>query len=200
MLERRLGDFVEFLAGINPTRAQRQFKTTDIDYYDQAAFERDYKYQEDFVKVHSNKSLREDIGLLAKEVVISNSLQLAAIVSQVNAGRVPSLNFTRVKFLTEELDKGYFIYLFNAYSGVKRQKERELQRSGSILRIPNKALEEIMIPIISIKEQRRIGEAYSKMRKMQSKLTRYTELMEALVGAILEENLKEKQLDERLQK
>lgn len=49
------------------------------------------------------------------------------MVGKANAGKVPSLNFTKVEFKHDRLDKRYFIYLFNAYRDVKRQKERELQ-------------------------------------------------------------------------
>lgn len=184
-------DFVTFVPGINPTRAEKQFATEKIHYYDQAAFERDYNHEGRFMKIHPSEFFKEGISLSAGDVVISNSMQLATIVGKGNDGLAPSLNFTKVEFNNIGLDKRYFIYLFNAYSGVKRQKERELQGTGPILRIPIKALNDIFIPIVSIEEQRKIGKAYSEMLKLQSKLIKYTELLEKFVGSVLEENLKE---------
>ena len=184
-------DFVTFVPGINPTRAKKQFGTEKIDYYDQAAFERDYNHEDGFMEGDPIGSFEEGISLTAGDVVISNSMQLAAMVGNSNGGKVPSLNFTKVEFINDGLDKRYFIYLFNAYSGVKRQKERELQGTGVVLRIPIKALNEIIIPIVSMEEQLKIGKAYSEMLKLQSKLSKYTELMEKFVESVLEENLKE---------
>lgn len=189
--QRKICEFVTFVPGINPTRAEKQFGKQDIDYYDQAAFDRDYNHEDCSVEFNTSLSFKEDISLCAGDVVISNSMQLAAIVGNCNAGKVPSLNFTKVEFNDGKLDKKYFAYLFNAYSGVKRQKEKELQGTGYILRIPIKALNEIIIPIVSMKEQQKIGKAYSDMLKMQSKLTKYSELLEKFVGAVLEGNLKE---------
>ena len=60
------------------------------------------------------------------------------------------------------------------------------------MRIPIKALNELVIPIISMEEQQKIGKAYNEMLKLQSKLTKYTELIEKFVGTVLEENLKER--------
>lgn len=185
-------DFVIFIPGINTTRAEKQFETKKIDYYDQAAFERDYNHEEGLMEDNSFWHLEEGISLITGDVIISNSLQLAVVVGKGNAGKVPSLNFTKVVFNNAELDKRYFIYLFNAYSGVKRQKDRELQGLGPILRIPLKSLNEIIIPIVSIEEQRKIGKAYSEMLKLQSKLVKYTVLLEKFVGSVLEENIKER--------
>lgn len=185
-------EFVTFIPGINPTRTEKQFASKKFDYYDQAAFESDYNHEKGFMKKKPFEFFEDGISLKAGDVIISNSMQLATIVGNINAGKVPSLNFTKVNFTNSGLDKGYFIYLFNTYSGVKRQKDRELQGTGPIMRIPIKALNEIVIPIISMEEQQKIGKAYSEMLKLQSKLTKYIKLIEKLVGSILEENLKER--------
>lgn len=121
---------------------------------------------------------------------------MATIVGKTNAGKVPSLNFTKVEFHSEHLDKHYFIYLFNAYSAVRRQKERGLQGTGSILRIPIKTLNEIEIPIIPLEKQKKIGQAYKKILQLQGELKKYDALMEQFVYSVLEENLKEIKEDE----
>lgn len=190
MEQRKISDFVTFVPGINPTRAENQFGTIKIQYYDQAAFERDFNQEHVLSDEKAPRNFNERISLEVGDVVISNSLQLATIVGPAHAGKVPSLNFTKVEFHGEQLDKHYFIYIFNAYTDVKRQKERELQGTGAILRIPMKALQQIVIPMVSLKQQQKIGKAYNEMLKLQSKLNRYTELLEQFVGAVLEENVK----------
>lgn len=189
MERRKLSEFVTFVQGINTTRVEKQFGTIDINYYDQAAFERDYKHEDGFVNKKGVHTFNAGLSLEVGDVVISNSLRIATVVGASNAGKVPSLNFTKVEFHSQSLDKLYFIYLFNIYSDVRRQKERELQGTGSILRIPIKALNQIVIPIVSLEEQQKIGKIYTETLKIQSKLNRCAELMEQLVGAVLEENL-----------
>lgn len=192
-MERRiLNEFVTFVPGINSTRVQKQFEDSSISYYDQAAFDSDYNYEDGSGREEVSDIFSEDLSLAEGDVVISNSLQLATIVGKGNSGKIPSLNFTKVVFDSEVLDKHYFIYLFNAYSDVKRQKERELQGTGAILRIPIKALRQIVIPFVPLVEQQKIGRAYHENLKLQSKLSKYTALMEKFVGSVLEENLKER--------
>lgn len=192
MEKRKINEYVTFVPGINPTRAEKRFGTVDINYYDQASFDWDFNHEDGFIDETGSNSVTEGIALEVGDVVISNAMQIATIVGEGNAGKVPSLNFTKVEFHSEGLDKLYFIYLFNAYSDVKRQKERELQGTGPVLRIPIKALNEIVVPIVSLEEQHKIGKAYNETLKIQSKLNKYTELMEQFVGSVLEENLKEK--------
>ncbi|GFH39669.1 restriction endonuclease subunit S [Pseudolactococcus insecticola] len=192
MDKRRISEFVTFVPGINPTRIEKRFGIIDINYYDQASFDQDFNHKDGFIDETISNSITEGISLESGDVVISNAMQIATIVGVANSGKIPSLNFTKVEFSSEGLDKLYFIYLFNAYSDVRRQKERELQGTGSILRIPIKALNEIVVPIVSLEQQHKIGKAYNEMIKTQSKLNKYAALMEQFVGTVLEENLKEK--------
>ncbi|MDL2249035.1 restriction endonuclease subunit S [Lachnospiraceae bacterium OttesenSCG-928-J05] len=196
MEKRRLGAFVTFVPGINPTRAENQIEMKNIIYYDQAAFESDFNYENKVNEEKTTGMINKGIALEAGDVVISNSLQMATIVGEGNAGKVPSLNFTKVEFRSNALDKQYFLYLFNVYSGVKRQKEKGLQGNGAILRIPIKELTQIVIPVVPIEQQKKIGSSYNKTLRIKSKLNKYTELMEQFAYSVLEENLKEKRQDE----
>ncbi len=190
--KRKLNEFVTFVPGINPTRAQKQFGTQKINYYDQASFEADYSH-EDVQVVDESKSLSQNnLSLNEADVVISNSLQLATIVGKNNVGKVLSLNFTKIEFENGRLDEGYFLFLFNAYKDVRRQKERELQGIGPILRIPLRALGEIIVPVVPIEEQKKIGAIYVETLKMQNKLNKYANLIEQFASSIIEETLKGK--------
>lgn len=187
-----LKEFVTFVPGINPTRAQKQFGTKVINYYDQPSFEADYNH-EDVVVVDEEKSLSQNNPSLNEgDVVISNSLQLATMVGKNNVGKVLSLNFTKIEFNSKQFDKRYFLFLFNAYKDVRRQKERESQGNGPVLRIPLRALGEIIVPVVPLEEQKKIGAIYSETLKLQSKLNKYSDLIEQFASSIIEETLKGK--------
>ncbi|MFB5560282.1 restriction endonuclease subunit S [Bacillus cereus] len=190
--KRKINEFVTFVPGINPTRAQKQFGTQKINYYDQASFEADYNHEDVVVEGKSEFSNHNNPSLNEGDVVISNSLQLATMVGKNNVGKVLSLNFTKIEFDSEQLDKRYFLYLFNAYKDVRRQKERELQGNGPVLRIPLRALGEIIVPVVPIEEQKKIGAIYLETLKLQNKLNKYANLIEQFTSSILEENLRGK--------
>ena len=124
------------------------------------------------------------------DVVINNSLQLATMVGKNNVGKVLSINFTKVEIDNKQLDKRYFLFMFNTYKDVKRQKERELQGTGAVLRIPLRALGEITIPVVTLEEQKKIGKIYIERIKLQSKLNKYSDLIEQFTNSIIEEALK----------
>lgn len=190
-MERRvLKEFVTFIPGINPTRAQKQFENQTINYYDQQSFEADYKHEDVFSENGIKISSQDNPSVNEGDIVMSNSLQLATIVGKNNVGKVLSLNFTKIEFSNEQFDKRYFLFLFNDYKDVMRQKEKELQGSGPVLRIPLRALGEINVPIIPLKEQKKIGAIYLETLKLQSKLNKYATLIEQFTSSIIEETLK----------
>ena len=185
----RLGDLVSFVQGVNSARAEKQYGLVDVTYYDHASFEKDYNYEGDF-SPDRNKVSFNDYSLNEGDVIISNSLQLATMVGEANAGKVPSINFTKVDFKDSEIDKQYFVYLFNKYSEVARQKEREVQ-GNIILKIPIRALNELKVPIVPMEKQKKIGRIYTDTHKLQSKINKYSQLIEQFTNGVLEETLKE---------
>lgn len=192
MEKRKLSDFVSFVQGVNQSRAEKQFGDQEIPYYDQASFEDDYRhYNEMNQEEKINESFTSEVTLYKRDIVISNSLQRATMVGETNIGKVLSINFTKVSFINEELDKHYFLYLFNNYQDIQRQKEREMQGTGPILRLTKQSLEKLIIPIVPLKEQRQIGAIYVESLKAQSKLSEYARLLEKFTGTMLENKLKE---------
>lgn len=185
----KLGDLVSFVQGVNSTRAEKQYGLADVIYYDQASFEKDYNHEDGFIEGVSMPSFN-DYSLNEGDVIISNALQQATMVGIANAGKVPSVNFTKVDFRDDTIDKKYFLYLFNNHSSLKRQKEREVQ--GNIIpRIPIRALNGLKVPIVSMAEQIKIGQIYTDTLKFQAKLNRYSELIEQFTNGVLEKTLKE---------
>lgn len=190
MNRRALKEFVTFVPGINQTRAQKQFGIEEVYYYDQQSFEADYKHVEISVENEIKSLSINNLSLNEGDVVISNSLQLATIVGKNNVGKILSINFTKVEIDSNQLDKRYFLFMFNTYKDVKRQKERELQGTGPVLKIPLRALNEITIPLVTIEEQKKIGKIYIETMKLQSKLNKYSQLIEQFTSSIIEEALK----------
>lgn len=191
MSNKRLKEFANFVPGINQSRAENQFIDHMVRYYDQAAFESDFCLQNYAKEERNGEQLPDKSFLCAGDVIISNTKQVAAIVGKANEGKILPINFTKVAFLNEDLDKRYFLYLFNSYKNVQRQKERETQGTGAIQKIPLRSLGELQIPYITMSEQILIGDSYVEMIKVQNKLKRCSELNEALTCAILERMIKE---------
>lgn len=190
MEKRNLSEFVSFVQGINQSRAEKQFVNQEINYYDQASFEDDYKYHDKITqRKKTNYLFDSEVSLDKRDVVISNSLQQAAMIGDRNIGKVLPLNFTKVEFNSNELDKHYFLYLFNSYKDIQRQKERELQGTGAILRLTKQSLEQIVIPIVPFLEQKKIGSIYIESLRVQSKLNEYACLLEQFTGSMIERSL-----------
>lgn len=181
----RLDDVVEFVQGINPTRV----KEMEIAFYDQADFNRDREYS---WEGSVNDSARQDKDriLSIDDIVISNSADIATRVRQSSVGKTLSLNFLKVNFKDGQLDKNYFLYVFNAFKDVQRQKDRE--RIGmTIQRIPVNSLREIVIPLPELEEQRKIGQIYIASLDLQAKLAQKARLIDQFTGAALDNNMKE---------
>lgn len=186
---RRLSEFVDFDPGINQTRAEKKLGQQEISYYDNQSFERDLKKIQVDREAQKYQPNFSEFAVQPGDVVINNTTQLAAIVGQANAGRVLSLNFTKVNFNSPQLDQNYFVYLFNEYTDLQKQKVQQLQGTGSTVRITNRALEHFVIPVIPLVEQQKMGLAYAKVVELQSNLTVYGSLLEDLTKSILKKNL-----------
>lgn len=97
MASHKLNDYVTFLPGINPTKLKKQFGDLALDYYDQASFDADYLHMDRVHESETNHQTNPDV-LKVGDIIISNSTYQAAIVSESNAGKVPTLNFSKVEF------------------------------------------------------------------------------------------------------
>lgn len=187
---RRLSEFVDFDPGINQTRAEKKLGQQEISYYDNQSFERDLKKIQAKQEAQNYQPNFSEFAVQLGDVVINNTTQLAAIVGPTNVGRVLSLNFTRVNFNSSQLDQNYFVYLFNEYTDLQKQKAQQLQGTGTTVRITSKALEHFVIPVIPLAEQQKMGLAYTKVIELQSNLTLYGSLLEDLTKSMLKDNLK----------
>ena len=185
-MDRRLSDYVTFVSGVNPTRANKQIDDVIV-YYEQSDFNNDFNHLDGY-EIEENPSDFGKQTLKEGDIVISNIQQKAVMIGKSNAGKVIPLNFTKVEFKKKTLDKNYFLYLFNSNKSIQRQKEREQQ--GNVLqKLSTKALGDLKIPVIPLGKQKKIGEAYSKTLKLQGELIRYSDLLEKFSTQILEKTL-----------
>ena len=53
--KRKIKEFVTFVPGINPTRAQEQFKDLIDNYYDRSSFDADYNHEDVFLEEETNQ-------------------------------------------------------------------------------------------------------------------------------------------------
>ena len=189
--QRKMGEFARFVQGVNPTRIEKKLVIKSEDYYDQNAFDYDFNGDSELEVTVVSGNYYDEFILAEGDVVINNRLQLATLVSEKNVGKVYSLNFTKV-MLQSGLNKKYFLYVFNAYTDVKRQKNRETQGTGVLSaspRLSNKALGELVIPVPLLEVQSEIGEAYFESVRLKRKLDRYGQLIEKLTAGLLEGRL-----------
>lgn len=185
-----LSEMVRFIPGINSTRVKKQYGVEIESYYDYESFEKDYKQKDEPETSYKNDSLISELSLKEGDVVVNNSLYLATIVGKYNVGKILSLNFTKVEFDESKLDKQYFLFLFNSCKDVKNQKDSKLQGSSSVLRIPIRELGDVMVPVVSLEEQKKIGNIYIESMKLQSKLLKYADLMNQFTTTMIEDTLK----------
>jgi len=186
----KLSQYVSFSPGKNPSRPDKRFEGTSINFYDQSAFEVDLRKMSS-VLPKLERANQEGEFLSEGDVLISNSLQKAVLVSEENVNKVASLNFIRVNFLSDKIDKGYFVYLYNSFSQTQRQKERELQGTAAVQRIPLKALKEIEIPLPAIDLQKRLASIYMMSMKLQNELSDYADLVAKFSNQLIEMQIKE---------
>lgn len=188
--EKKLKEFITFSLGYNQSRIARDNEGQNIIYYDQAAFAEDIEalvVHEDVIKRDTVNSL----GLHEGQVVINRLNNQATMISENNVGKVLTSNFICVEFNNSDLDKTYFMYLFNAYKKVQRQKEKMSQGISAVQSISLADLGEIEIPYVNIAEQRLIGNTYMKMLELERVLSKQINLIDRLSLTLLD-NIVEK--------
>lgn len=183
---RKLDEFVKLTPGINQTRLKQTGNMDEIELYDQGLFEKDL-----FIDTEPNDILfdgvaKADVKVVNGDVVINQMKQAATIISSDNSGKLLTMNFIKVDFLNKDLDKRYFIYLFNANRDVARQKERETQGTAAVLKMPIRSIEQIEIPFLPLKEQQKIGLCYKRMLSIKKKHEDLARNKELLTLEILE--------------
>ena len=193
----KIGKFANFIPGVNSSRIKTSLENEKLELYDQASFVEDYEQLGFVTKQCIDLNQSDDLTLNEGDIVVSNALQMATIVSKNNAGKVITLNFTKVECDTKFINKGYFLFLFNSFKDVQRQKEKELQGTGPVLRIPARSLNQLTIPMVSMEEQQKIAAIYLEKLKIQNNLKNCSYLIEQVTNAILEDTFRGEKVNEK---
>lgn len=187
-MKKMIREIAELLPGINQSRVDRFNNDENSCFYDQGMFEVDLNEMYKNVNLTTSSLDEASYVLNAGDIVISNSMQLATIVGSSAKQRILTLNFVKVK-LDNDIDRAYFVYLFNLNKEIQKQKEKETQSMGLVQRITLKSLETIEIPILKKEQCERIGNVYIQMLRNQDYLNKYANLIGMLTYSMLEQSL-----------
>lgn len=187
-MKKLIREIAELIPGVNQSRVDKLGNDENSCFYDQRMFEADLNEMYKNVHLITNSFEEPSYVLNAGDIVISNSMQLATIVGSSVKQRILTLNFVKVK-LDNDIDKAYFVYLFNLNKEIQKQKEKETQSMGVVQRITLRSLESIEIPILKKEQCKRIGNVYVEMLRNQDNLNRYVDLIGMLTYSILEQSL-----------
>ncbi|MGM0183506.1 hypothetical protein IGK74_002472 [Enterococcus sp. AZ150] len=195
MEEKQLQEYMELTLGTNLAKAKEELE----DYqslYDQAAFQFDLTHFTQDIRLNTSETSQDKSLVQTGDLVISNALKLAAIVSPENSGKLLTNNFIRVSLITDcdhPLNKYYFLYLFNESNHLAKQKNQELQLQGNtvVKRIPISAYNAMNLPIVSTEEQQRIGKIYIETKKVKQHLQDYAETIEDFSFSMIEQHIKD---------
>lgn len=150
----RLGSLIETKVGLN-TRELK--KMSNVTYYLKKFADNDLLlgYRPNSSKVSCN-----DEFVTAGDIVINSTTNEATIVSPLNEGKI--LTQASIKIIIrdpQQLDLWYLCYLFNGSQIIKKQIYSLVE--GTVLRrITQSNIQDLDIPVISLEEQKRIGESY----------------------------------------
>lgn len=187
-MKKKLKDFVEITQGINSSRIRNENRGN---LYDQRDFEKDL-LRTPLPNNILGREQKGDFTLRAGDVIINNMKQQATIVSPESVGKILTMNFLRVEFLNDKLDKRFFIYLFNENRQMKYQKERATQGVSSFVqKIPINNLKQLTIPEVSIEKQQKIGQAYAELLAVRKKYLDLIKYNDQMTLEILEQATKE---------
>lgn len=187
-MKKKLKDFVEITQGINSSRIRNEAHRT---LYDQTDFERDLLSTALPNNILGQKP-KGDFTVSAGDVIINTMKQQATIISPESVGKLLTMNFLRVEFLNDKLDKRFFVYLFNENRQMKYQKERATQGVSSFVqKIPINNLKQLTIPEVSIEKQQKIGQAYAELLAVRKKYLDLIKYNDQMTLEILEQATKE---------
>jgi restriction endonuclease S subunit len=149
----------------------------------------DLRYDLEHFQRISNSSCRADTDeyeIYQNDVVYSFISEKAAIISEVNSGKIINQNFLKLVVDTAKIDPTYLCFYLNASNDMTRQLW--LLTQGTVVRrIPISQFRGLIIPVPTLVRQREIGLAYFKSVK-RSALSRRREALEnKLLNGILKQ-------------
>src|SRR5699024_6480305 len=100
------------------------------------------------------------------EVVFSFVSSKAAIVSDVNKGKIINQNFAKLIIEHKQLDHSYLCYVLNESHSMKKQMAISMQGS-TVRKLTPAILKSLEMKIPNMDKQEKIGKSYLKLKKRQ---------------------------------
>ncbi|GAB3803693.1 restriction endonuclease subunit S [Virgibacillus kimchii] len=133
-----------------------------------------------------NESEKDSYLSKTGEVVFSFVSSKAAIVSDVNEGKVINQNFAKLLIEHENLDCSYLCYVLNESPSMKKQMAISMQGS-TIRKLTPSILKALNIQLPSMEKQETIGRAYLNLKKRQALAKQQADLEEQLYLEVLKQ-------------
>lgn len=177
--ERKLSDYVKFYQGKNQSRNALDYALRKI--YDRDAFDKDSEVMTNPNEIVSSRQT-DSIG--KGDIIIDPIRQKAIVVGLDKDNLIIDNNFIKVDFISMELDKLFFVYMFNENRDLRR--ELEVQSQGSaIKKISIRSLNELEIIVPGIKKQKQLGSIYKESSVIKYKSIKKINLLHEMVLGIL---------------
>ena len=177
--DRKLSDYVKFYQGKNQSRNALDYALRKI--YDRDAFDKDSEVMTNPNEIVSSRQT-DSIG--KGDIIIDPIRQKAIVVGLDKDNLIIDNNFIKVDFISMELDKLFFVYMFNENRDLRR--ELEVQSQGSaIKKISIRSLNELEIIVPGIKKQKQLGSIYKESSVIKYKSIKKINLLHEMVLGIL---------------
>jgi restriction endonuclease S subunit len=187
----KLEDIVTVKVGRNLSRGNEMHNQSYETYsYQDLMHDLDGLFPDSTSCIH-NENAREKASYLSSsgEVVFSFVSSKAAIVSDVNKGKMMNQNFAKLIIEHKQLDHSYLCYVLNESHAMKRQMEISMQGS-TVRKLTPAILKSLDMKLPDMGKQQTIGKAYLKLKKRQALARKQADLEAMLYLEVL------KQLDQ----
>lgn len=133
-----------------------------------------------------NPSDQDDHLSETGEVVFSFVSSKAAVVSDVNKGRIINQNFAKLIIEHKQLDHSYLCYALNESHSMKRQMAISMQGS-TVRKLTPAILKSLDMKVPSMEKQQTIGKAYLQVKKRQDLARQQADLEEIFYLEVLKQ-------------
>jgi hypothetical protein len=184
----KLGDIVTVKVGRNLSRGNKIHNQSLETYtyenlmHDLESFFLDSKT----CMLHEHAGVEDSYLSQAGDVVFSFVSSKAAIVSDVNKGKMINQNFAKLIIENEQLDHSYLCYMLNESQAMKQQMVISMQGS-TVRKLTPAILKSLDMKLPNMKKQQTIGKAYLQVKKRQALARQQADLEEIFYLEVLKQ-------------
>lgn len=177
--EKRLGDIAEIVAGATGfgDKGEYRYRVVQPNSFNDTGFINDVIVQ------HRSDEVSEKLLLSSGDILVKRlNPSFVHVVAKESIGMAASQNLLVVR-PSSEVDPFYLGYLLEQKE-IIGQVEHVTGSAAAIKAVSVKKLADIKIPIISLSEQRKVGEIWKLSRKRKQLLNNYIEESDRLVSML----------------